>query len=117
MDHGEPHLAHEPQALRRIEALRRDHALGRDLPARELGREDRGARPHQVARGRRPEAVMMPYDQYLKFVEMNESGVLRRFDQAVARMAAANARYTDDEVEADLIAATRTVRRMARKRS
>ena len=74
-------------------------------------------KPYILTRGRRPEAVMMSYDQYLKFVEMNEDGVLRRFDQAVARMTAANARYADDEVEADVIAATRTVRRMARKRA
>lgn len=74
-------------------------------------------RPYILTRGNRPEAAMIPYDQYLEFVAMNESGILKRFDRTMQRLAAANERYSDDEIEADLQAATRAVRRPQPKRS
>ena len=74
-------------------------------------------RPYILTRGNRPEAAMIPYDQYLKFVAMNEGGVLQRFDRAIARMTAVNERYSEDEIEADLKTATRLVRHSQPKRS
>ena len=71
--------------------------------------------PYVLTRGSRPEAVLVPYEQYLKFAQADEAGVLKRFDALAARMDAVNARYSDAEVEADLQAATKTVR--ARKRA
>jgi prevent-host-death family protein len=71
--------------------------------------------PYVLTRGSRPEAVLVPYEQYLKFAQADEAGVLKRFDALVARMDAVNPRYSDAEVEADLRAATKTVR--ARKRA
>ena len=71
--------------------------------------------PYVLTRGSRPEAVLIPYEQYLKFAQADEAGVLKRFDALTARMDAVNARYSDAEVEADLQAATKTVR--ARKRA
>ena len=68
-----------------------------------------------LTRGSRPEAVLIPYEQYLKFVRADEAGVLKRFDELLARMAVINARYSDEEVEADLIEATRVVRSRKRK--
>ncbi|HXV65183.1 MAG TPA: type II toxin-antitoxin system Phd/YefM family antitoxin [Vicinamibacteria bacterium] len=67
-----------------------------------------------LTRGSRPEAVMIPYTQYQKFVRLDESGVLSRFDKLLERMELANARYSDEEVEHDLQEGTREVR--ARKR-
>ncbi|CAG0993528.1 hypothetical protein ANRL3_02947 [Anaerolineae bacterium] len=71
--------------------------------------------PYVLTRGSRPEAVLVPYEQYLKFVQADEAGVLKRFDTLVARMDIANARYSDAEIEADLQAAARTIRARKRK--
>ena len=67
--------------------------------------------PVVLTRGSRPEAVMIPYEQYLKFVQADEAGVLARFDKLLERMAVVNARYSEEEVEADLVGATRIVRK------
>lgn len=67
--------------------------------------------PYVLTRGSRPEAVMIPYDQYVKYAQADEAGVLDRFDRMLERMAVANARYPEKEVEADLTEATRTVRK------
>ena len=71
--------------------------------------------PYVLARGSRPEAVLLPYKQYAKFAQANEAGILERVDRAMARMAEVNAAYTDKEVEADLSQATKTVRTRKRK--
>ncbi len=71
--------------------------------------------PYVLTRGSRPEAVLVPYDQYLKFVQADEAGVLKRFDDILARMAVANEKYSDQEVEADLKQATRSARSRKRK--
>ena len=63
-----------------------------------------------LTRGSRPEAVMIPYGQYQKFVRMDESEVLSRFDRLLERMEIVNARYSDEEVERDLHEATREIR-------
>ena len=66
--------------------------------------------PYVLTRGSRPEAVLVPYEQYVRFVQADEMGVLKRFDALVERMATVNARHTDAQVEADLKAATKTIR-------
>lgn len=71
--------------------------------------------PYILTRGSRPEAVLMSYDQYLKFVQADEAGVLKRLDNMLARMAVVNAKYSDEEVAADLKEATRIVRSRKRK--
>jgi len=62
--------------------------------------------PYILTRGSRPEAVLISYAQYLKFVRADESGLLDRLDHALARMADLNAAYSDEEIEADLAQAT-----------
>jgi hypothetical protein len=54
---------------------------------------------------------MIPYDQYVRYAQADEAGVMDRFDRMLERMAAANASYSEKEVEADLAEATRTVRK------
>jgi prevent-host-death family protein len=71
--------------------------------------------PYILTRGSRPEVVMIPYDQYLKYVQLDDKGVIERLDRALAYMAEVNAQYSDDQVEADLIGATRAVRSRKRK--
>ncbi len=67
-----------------------------------------------LTRGSRPEAVLVPYDQYMKFAQADEAGILQRFEAVIQRMNAANARHSDAEVEADLRAAHEAIR--ARKK-
>ena len=64
-----------------------------------------------LTRGSRPEAVLVPYEQYVRFAELSESGALARFDDAVARLVEANARYGEDEVAADLDEVTHNLRK------
>ncbi len=63
-----------------------------------------------LTRGSRPEVVMIPYERYQKFVEVDEAEVVVRFDKLRKRMAEVNARFSDEEVEKDLREAQRVVR-------
>jgi prevent-host-death family protein len=58
--------------------------------------------PLVLTRGSRPEAVLIPYDDYLRFQQMQESEVLARFDQVWARLAQVNVAITEDELRADI---------------
>ncbi len=71
--------------------------------------------PYVLTRGSRPEAVLVPYEQYLRFAQADEAGVLKRFDNLLARMATVNAKYSDAEVEADLESAAKQIRARKRK--
>jgi prevent-host-death family protein len=71
--------------------------------------------PYIVTRGDRPEAVLISYDQYIKFTRVEEAGVRSRLDAVLARMAALNAQYSEEEVAADLAEATREVRSRKRR--
>ena len=61
--------------------------------------------PLILTRGSRPEAVLLPYEDYQRFQQMQESEVLARFDQVWNRLAKLNASFSDDEVAADIEAA------------
>lgn len=61
--------------------------------------------PLILTRGSRPEAVLVPYEDYLRFQQMQESEVLARFDQVWNRLAQLNASFSDDEIAADIEAA------------
>jgi prevent-host-death family protein len=58
--------------------------------------------PLVLTRGSRPEAVLIPYEDYLRFQQMQESEVLARFDQVWARLAKVNAAVSDQELAADI---------------
>jgi len=58
--------------------------------------------PLVLTRGSRPEAVIIPYDEYLRFQQMQETEVLARFDQVWTRLAQLNASYSDEEIAADI---------------
>jgi PHD/YefM family antitoxin component YafN of YafNO toxin-antitoxin module len=71
--------------------------------------------PYILTRGSRPEAVLISYDQYVKFARPDEAGVLKRMEAALARMAELNEQYTEQAVAADLAQATRLVRSRKRR--
>jgi len=61
--------------------------------------------PLVLTRGSRPEAVLISYEDYLRFQQIQESEVLGRFDQVWARLAKANEAVSDQELAADIEAA------------
>lgn len=58
--------------------------------------------PYVLTRGSRPEAVLIPYEDYLRFQQLQEQEVLERFDRLLAKMAEVNARWSEEEVARDL---------------
>lgn len=58
--------------------------------------------PLVLTRGSRPEAVLIPYEDYLRFQQMQESEVLARFDKVWNRLAEVNAAASDEEIAADI---------------
>jgi prevent-host-death family protein len=67
-----------------------------------------------LTRGSRPEAVLISYDQYRRFVAGHSEDVLARIERLLARMVGQNAPYGDAEVETDLKEATHTLRQRKR---
>jgi prevent-host-death family protein len=61
--------------------------------------------PLVLTRGSRPEAALIPYEDYQRYQQMQESEVLARFDQVWARLAQVNAEFSEDEIAADIEAA------------
>jgi len=61
--------------------------------------------PYVLTRGSRPEAALIPYEEFIRFQGLQEQEVLARFDQLVARMAEQNAAISEEEIAADVAAA------------
>jgi prevent-host-death family protein len=61
--------------------------------------------PYVLTRGSRPEAALIPYEEFLRFQAMKEEDLFARFDQLVARMAEQSAAASEEEVTADVVAA------------
>ncbi len=66
--------------------------------------------PYVLTRGSRPEAVLLPYDEYLRLEETREREVLARFDQLLERLARQNEAVTEEEIAEDVAAALAEVR-------
>jgi prevent-host-death family protein len=73
--------------------------------------------PYILTRGSRPEAVLIPYEEYVRYKTRTEEEVIERFDNFMKKMAEANARYSEEEVVADVEAAIREVREERQKNS
>ncbi|MDK1029565.1 MAG: type II toxin-antitoxin system Phd/YefM family antitoxin [Anaerolineae bacterium] len=58
--------------------------------------------PLILTRGSRPEAVLIPYEDYLHFQELQENEVLARFDQVWNRLEQVNAKYSVEEIADDI---------------
>lgn len=63
--------------------------------------------PYVLTRGSRPEAVLISYEDYLRFQEDREEEVLARFDQVWDRLDALNEKFNEDEIAADIHSARR----------
>ena len=61
--------------------------------------------PYVLTRGSRPEAVLISYEEFMRFQALQEQEVLANFDRLSARLAQQNAALDDDEVAADVAAA------------
>jgi prevent-host-death family protein len=64
--------------------------------------------PYVLTRGSRPEAALIPYDEFLELQALKEQDVLARFDRLTARLAGQNA--GEEEVAGDVAAALDEVR-------
>lgn len=63
--------------------------------------------PVILTRGSRPEAVLISYQDYLRFQEIQEGEVLARFDQVWDRLAEINKLYSEEEIATDIAVARR----------
>ena len=64
--------------------------------------------PYIVTRGQKPEAVLVPYDEFqrlLKRSERSDEEILRRFDEVRARIRQRTASFSEEEIAADVAAA------------
>ena len=61
--------------------------------------------PVILTRGSRPEAALIPYEDYLRFQQMQETEVLAHFDKVWARLTEVNATFSDQEIVDDIQAA------------
>ena len=61
--------------------------------------------PYVLTRGSRPEAALIPYEEFLRYQELDEKELFARFDELAARMARQNRAVSEEEVEADVVAA------------
>jgi prevent-host-death family protein len=61
--------------------------------------------PYVLIRGSQPRAALVPYEEFLRFQELQEAEVLQRFQRLRARMAKATADLSDDEVATEVEAA------------
>ncbi len=58
--------------------------------------------PYVLTRGSRPEAALIPYEDFLQFQEFQEKAILERFDRFTTRMSEQNAGYSETEIIADI---------------
>ncbi len=61
--------------------------------------------PLVLTRGSRPEAVLIPYDDYVRFQQMEEEEVLAHFDQVWDRLSKLNTEHSLEDIDADIQAA------------
>ena len=61
--------------------------------------------PYVLTRGSRPEAVLISYEDFMRFQALQEQEVVANFDRLVARLAEQNAAGSDEEAAGDVAAA------------
>ena len=70
-----------------------------------------------LTRGSRPEAALVPYDEYVRYQELNEKNVMDRFDVMAERLKQLNAGFSDENVATDVELAVSEVRQRKRGKS
>ena len=58
--------------------------------------------PYILTRGSRAEAALLPYEDFVRYQEMQEKESLARFDLLRERLAEQNRQYSEEEVDADI---------------
>jgi prevent-host-death family protein len=58
--------------------------------------------PYVLTRRNRPEAALIPYEDFLRFRELEERDVLRLFDRCRARLARRNAEISAEDLARDV---------------
>ena len=58
--------------------------------------------PYVLTRGSHPEVVMIPYEDFIRWQELQEKESLVRSDRLLTRMAEKNAAYGAEEIAADI---------------
>lgn len=58
--------------------------------------------PIILTRGSRPEAVLIPYEDYVRYQHFQENEILAKFDAVWEKLDNLNASYSDDEIEKDI---------------
>lgn len=61
--------------------------------------------PYVLTRGSRPEAALIPYEDFLRFQEWEEQTALMKFDRLMARLEAQTTAMDEAEIAADVAAA------------
>ena len=61
--------------------------------------------PYILTRGSRPEAVLISYEEFVRFQALQEQDVLANFDRLMVRMARQNTAASDEKVAEDVAAA------------
>jgi prevent-host-death family protein len=56
-----------------------------------------------LTRGSRPQAVIIPYEDFLRFQQVQEREVLAGFDRVWNRLAELNAAYSEAEIDTDVM--------------
>ena len=72
--------------------------------------------PYILTRGSKPQAVLIPYEEYVKYQTWEKESEKERYDRVMKRMQEKNAHFSDEEVEADVEAAIQEVRAERRAR-
>ena len=72
--------------------------------------------PYVLTRGSKPEAVLLPYEEYLKFKKLSDDEADQKFDAMVERLGKLNAKFSDEEVRADVDKAIQEVRKLRRQK-
>jgi prevent-host-death family protein len=66
--------------------------------------------PYILTRGSRPEAVLIPYEEYVRYQTINEENLKERFEEALEKIRQAVGERSEEEMQADIEAAIREVR-------
>lgn len=58
--------------------------------------------PYVLTRGSRPEAALLPYEEFVHYLELRDKETLEQLDRLVDRMRARNEAFSDEEVARDV---------------
>ena len=70
--------------------------------------------PYVLTRGSRPEAVLVPYDEYQRLQKLQEKELVYELDRLLERNAKRTEEISEQEVGADVVEARREARRTDR---